>query len=264
MNQQKELAGEVALVTGGAGYLGQWMSRRLAEAGAHVCIGGRDAARVDALVAELTSAGASASAAVFDVRDSSAAEEYLDRVQTQFGRLDILVNNAHGSEAGTLETLPEEAWTDSQYLAVTLPAQLVRLALPMLSASPKKGGASVINISSMYGVVAPQPDAYPGEMQPNPPHYGAAKAGMLQLTRHMACTLGGRGIRVNAVTPGPFPQPTVCEASADFCENLARRVPLGRIGQPDEVAGPVLFLATAASSYVNGATLPVDGGWTAW
>lgn len=96
------------------------------------------------------------------------------------------------------------------------------------------------------------------------PHYGAAKAALLQFTRYAACHLAPLGIRVNAVSPGPFPPQSVCQTQPEFCGALAGAVPLGRLGEPADLSGAVLFLASPAARYVTGVNLPVDGGWTAW
>ncbi len=116
----------------------------------------------------------------------------------------------------------------------------------------------------MYGVVSPDPRIYTETTRPNTPEYGAAKAGLLQLTRYLACQLGPMCIRVNSISPGPFPAPAVQQADPEFIRRLGHKNPLGRIGSPDELAGPVVFLASDASSYVTGANIVVDGGWTAW
>src|SRR5690606_32601685 len=99
---------------------------------------------------------------------------------------------------------------------------------------------------------------------PNPPDYGAAKAGLLQLTRYQAVAWAKRNIRVNAVVPGPFPKTFGQGANAEFVERLSQRVPLGRVGNPEEIAGSVVYLCSDAASYVTGTSLVVDGGWTAW
>ena len=126
------------------------------------------------------------------------------------------------------------------------------------------GAGSIVNVASMYGIVSPQPAAYAGSPDfHNPPAYGAAKAGVIQYTRYAAVHLAPDGVRVNAISPGPFPSPSVQEDPA-FIAGLAARVPLGRIGRPEDLVGPLVFLLSDASRYVTGHNLVVDGGWTIW
>ncbi|GEM_PF-5293397 len=140
----------------------------------------------------------------------------------------------------------------------------VRAALPALRAAVKaEGQASIINISSMYASVAPDSRFYAKPEQASPLHYGPAKAALLQLTRHLAAELGPEKIRVNALVPGPCPRASVAEADPAFAQRLAAKTMLGRTGTRDEIRGPLLFLVSAASSYVTGTALAVDGGWTA-
>jgi NAD(P)-dependent dehydrogenase (short-subunit alcohol dehydrogenase family) len=116
----------------------------------------------------------------------------------------------------------------------------------------------------MYGIVSPITDVYDTPQSTNPPSYGAAKAALGQLTRYAACEFGHEGIRVNAVAPGPFPAPVVQQQSPEFVARLCQQVPMKRIGSAEEIAGPVAFLLSRAASFVNGAVLTVDGGWTSW
>jgi NAD(P)-dependent dehydrogenase (short-subunit alcohol dehydrogenase family) len=259
-----DLTGRTAIVTGAAGHLGRAMAAALAQAGARVLLNGRDSVKVEDLAERLRLAGWLAEAISFDVRDEQAIEHLRDRLLSEGGGLDVLVNNAYAGRQGSVESATAEDFQESYQLGVIAPFRLTQMLLePLTLASRRRGQSSVINIASMYGMVSPDPRVY-GEMPPNPPFYGAAKGGLLQITRYLACHLATRGIRVNAISPGPFPADRVQESAPDFIAQLAKRVPLGRVGKAQELMGPVVFLASDASSFVTGSNLVVDGGWTAW
>ena len=251
------LAGRVALVTGGAGRLGTPICRGLAQAGAKVLINGRDGAKAESLAAELRQLDHSAQALPFDVTDHDRAADIVGRLD----RLDILVNNAAPIQTGSIETVAPSAFASASAGIVEAAFTLTKVALPLM----RVRGGSVINIASMYGTVSPDPQIYGSSGLNNPPQYGAAKAGLIQLTRYMACHLAPDLIRVNAVSPGPFPpRDRLAREQPDFLRALELKVPMRRVGRPDEIAGVIVFLASDASSYVTGANIPVDGGWTAW
>ena len=255
------LDGCVAFVSGAAGHLGRPMARALCEAGAHVVLNGRNGARLEEFAGELKAAGLSCECAPFDMAD-------FERVRTFFAgreRLDVLVNNAIAMTPKPFAKLEPEDFAATYASSVTAAFEAVRAALPALrKAVTAAGEARVVNVASMYGVVSPDKRIYAKPEQASPFHYGPAKAAVLQLTRHLAAELGPEKIRVNALVPGPFPRPQVSADDPAFAERLAGRTMLGRLGQAPEIAGPLLFLASAASSYVTGASLAVDGGWTAW
>lgn len=262
-----DLNGRVALVTGGAGWLGAPMSWALAGAGATVIIVGRAIKPLQALEKSAIDNGLKIEAAQCDIREQSDVNTLMDGLLSKYERLDILINNASAAITGGKGLdAPESAFSEAADLHLAAAWRLVNSALPGLRAAASSAGdASVINIGSMYGKISPLPHLYEktGEL-PNPAYYGAAKAGLLQLTRWLACQLGSEKIRVNSISPGAFPQWNARERAPHFVSELDKQSPLGRIGQRDEIAGPVLFLASIASSYVTGADIAVDGGWTSW
>jgi NAD(P)-dependent dehydrogenase (short-subunit alcohol dehydrogenase family) len=257
------LKGKTALVTGATGHLGWPIARALALAGAHVLVNSRSLARSQGLTHILIKAGCSAEPANFDVTDKTAVADFFSVRQGQ--PLHILINNAYLGEAGSIELSDLQAYTASYDITVVAAHNLVRVALPSLRlAVQADGDASVINLTSMYAMVSPDLRVYDSHLGANPPFYGAAKAALLQWTRYAACEFGAEGIRFNSISPGPFPSEAVQKRNPEFIQKLANKVPMARIGRAYEVTGPVLFLASAAASYVNGANLVVDGGWTSW
>jgi NAD(P)-dependent dehydrogenase (short-subunit alcohol dehydrogenase family) len=257
------LANKTVLLTGATGHLGQSMALGFAEAGAKVLVNSRSVERCEQLVARLMSLGLNAESAAFDVTSAAAVEAFADRMKGK--SLHVLVNNAYVGGAGNIESASNESYISSFDVTLGAAHRLVRLLLPCLRAAVKESGdASVISLGSMYGLVSPDQSIYENPLAVNPPFYGAAKAALLQWTRYAACEFGKEGIRFNSVTPGPFPSKDVQTTNPAFIEKLMLKVPLGRIGKADEMKGPILFLASPAASFVNGANLAVDGGWTSW
>ncbi len=258
-----DLSGKVVVVTGGGGHLGAAMSLACAEVGATVIACGRTEQSL-ARVAERADAlklGGRIVISVGDVAQERTIEQLI-AVASAEGGLYGWVNNAY---AGSGELLSE---LDRPSVESVLARGLADLMLATRAAADAMRGhraGAIVNVASMYGVVSPQPALYKDFPEyHNPPVYGAAKAGVIQFTRYAATHLGPDGIRVNAVSPGPFPSPEVQRQSPGFTAGLAANVPLERVGEPADLAGAVVFLLSDASSYITGHNLVVDGGWTVW
>jgi NAD(P)-dependent dehydrogenase (short-subunit alcohol dehydrogenase family) len=255
------LGGRTAFVSGAAGHLGREMVHALCEAGAHVILNGRNDEKLKEAEDQLRKNGFSVERAAFDVSDFAAVRQFFGRL----ARLDVLVNNAISMTPTSFARLDPADFEKTYASSVTATFEAVRAARPaLLKAVEAEGDASVVNISSMYGTVSPDPRIYSSPDRASPFHYGPAKAALVQLTRHLAAELGPERIRVNALTPGSFPRDEVATNDPEFAGRLAQKTMLGRTGRANEIRGPLLFLASKASSYVTGTALAVDGGWTAW
>lgn len=255
------LDGRVAFITGAAGHLGRVMARALAEAGCQIILNGRNHDRLETSKQSLQNHAVGIDTACFDIQNTEHLSAFFERVP----RLDILINNAYTGTPGSLDSADDQDFETAFASGVTAAFNATRSALPALKAAVSETGhASVINIASMYGHVSPDPDLYGASGLNSPPYYGPAKAGLIQLTKYLACHLSPEKIRVNAISPGPFPTFEIQEERPEFVDRLAAKTPMGRIGHPSEIAGPVLFLASDASTYVTGVNLCVDGGWTVW
>lgn len=260
-----DLTGRVALVTGAVGYLGRAMVAVLADAGATVVLNDKNEKTLKEFTADLNEKNIDAYALPFDITNKEECLEAFDAFGRKWKRLDVIINNAYSGPTGTVDTASIGDFENAYSHSVTAPFYIVQQFRPLLkkTAEANIGGASVINIASMYGMVSPDPAIYGDSGQNSPPFYGAAKAGLIQLTRYLACHLASENIRVNSISPGPFPKIDK-KSQREFYLKLCRKNPMNRVGCPDELRGPVLFLASDASSFVTGINLPVDGGWTAW
>jgi NAD(P)-dependent dehydrogenase (short-subunit alcohol dehydrogenase family) len=247
------IEGKVALVTGGGSGIGWMIAEAYARAGARVYIASRKQKELDARIAELADAG-DCRAIVADLSSEAGCQGLGDEIEQREGRLDVLVNNAGANWGAAYEEYPESAWDRVLNLNVKGVFQLTRRLTPQLAAAATpEDPARVINIGSIDGILVPTLETYA---------YSASKAAVHHLTAVLAKKLAPQHITVNAVAPGPF-QSRMMKATLDrFGDAVARRVPLGRIGSPEDMAGVAIFLASRAGAFVNAAVIPVDGGTT--
>lgn len=260
-----DLTGHVALITGGARNLGFDMANALAEAGADVALTSRDLKSAREAAQKISAdTGRRAVGFVCDVRFEDQVEQLVDAVLVECGRIDILVNNA-GNVISTpankpLENRPLEEWNFT--LDVNLKGTFLCSKHVVAKAMKPVRRGVIINLGSVAGMVGKDHRVYRGTtMGGVTPDYAAAKGGVINLTREMACWLAQYNIRVNCISPGGFWR----GHGETFTQQYSYLVPLGRMGQDGkEIKGAVVFLASEASSYITGINLPVDGGMTAW
>lgn len=253
-----DLTGKVALITGASGYLGSSMGRALAEAGARVVAASREQSRADEAAAGLPQADAGHFGVTLDYLDDESIRAGFTAAVETAGQVDILINNGTQGTAHTLDSVTGDEFRRQLAIAGSY-FQLARLLHDHVVGRQSPG--SVVMIGSMYGVVGSYPPVYVGVSPPSPVAYHALKGGVIHLTRHLAVSWAPDGVRVNCLSPGPFPS---SKAPAGLAERLCDKSPQGRMGHPHELKGALLLLASEAGSYITGQNLLVDGGWTAW
>jgi NAD(P)-dependent dehydrogenase (short-subunit alcohol dehydrogenase family) len=247
------LSGKTALVTGGSRGIGEMIARGLLVAGARVCVSSRKAEPLQATAQQLSEHG-EVHAIPADVSSPEGARALAEQVRQWAPRLDILVNNAGATWGAPIEDFPPDGFEKVLNTNVTGIFYLTSALLPELrAAASPEDPARVINIGSIDGLHVPVMENYP---------YSASKAAVHQLTRHLAKRLAAEQITVNAIAPGPFESKMMAFAleNPELRGQIAARIPLGRIGRPDDMAGTAVFLCSRAGAYVNGSVIPVDGG----
>jgi 2-deoxy-D-gluconate 3-dehydrogenase len=249
-----DLSGRTALVTGASRGIGRAIAAALAAHGADLALGGRDAAALEETRKAVESYGRTAFVLTGDLTDPSAVAELVEGALSSLGHLDVVVNNAGGSRfSAPFVGLRPAGWDKTLQLNLGSVVEVCRAVGPHLL---ERRTGSVINVASMAGLTG----------VPTMSHYGAAKAAVVSLTKSLAVEWAASGVRVNAICPGWIATDLTAYARDDEAigRALISRVPMGRWGTPEEVAGPAVFLASGASRFITGQVLIVDGGLTAW
>jgi len=260
------LEDKVIVFTGGAGYIGSEVIRSMLDFGGKVVI----ADIVDKTPVEVVGDAELAKNLHVLKCDLSSTESIIEmfrKTKELCGRIDVLVNcAAYGGGVGgktiggDISQISDELWRRGVDGVLDVTFRCLREVLPYFE---ETGKGNIINIGSMYGLVAPDFGIYGSSGQSSPPTYGPAKAAVLQLTKYAASNLAKKNIRVNAVTPGTFANPKGLKDDG-FKEKLESKTMLGRIGKPEDLSGAIILLASDASGFMTGANIVVDGGWTAW
>lgn len=252
------LKGRVALITAGAGPLfGSSLTEGLAEAGATVVTASRSLERNQEFAAMLRDEGYDAHGRQCNISEADSIGRLRDQLLEQFGRLDVLVNSALARD-GHVGGFEDQTIEHAERSAAGDYAGLFEICRAFLPTMVEQGRGSIINISSIYGVLANDPNLYVGTDMKQPPTYNFVKAGMINFTRYLACYYGKQGVRANCISPGGYfdSQPQA------FVDRYEERVPIGRMLNNEDIKGAVVFLASDASEYITGMNLMVDGGWT--
>ncbi|MHB0987544.1 MAG: SDR family oxidoreductase [Bellilinea sp.] len=268
-----QMQGQVAIVTGGAGLLGKQFARTLAQGGAAVVVADLNRMTANTIAETLVKDGYNALGVGVDVTDPASVAEMVETAVNVYGRLDVLVNSAaldpkfdpaavaRGIPAGSFEDYPLDEWRQALDVNLTGMFLCCQSAVKPMILQGKRG--SIINICSTYGLVGPDQRLYQRngiQTAYKPVYYSVTKAGVLGMTRYLAAYYAGTEIRCNALTPGGVYN----NHDEGFVASYSARAIMGRMAHIDEMNGALLFLASDASSYMTGANLVVDGGWTAW
>ena len=248
---QFDLKGKTAIVTGGNGGIGRGLALALAAAGANVCIAARNADKMANTQAEIEALGVEALSVVCDVTDLDQIHGTLEQTKERFGGCDILINNAGIGQGSPPQDLADEDWDRTIATNLSSVFRFCRAVYPLFKA---RGGGKIINIGSEYSLFG----------SPMVADYSASKGGVIQLTKSLAVAWAHANIQVNAIIPGwitsDMTEPV--KADTEFFEAIVQRTPAHRFGEPEELGGAGVLLASAASDFITGQSIVVDGGYS--
>ena len=260
------LKNKVIIVTGGNGHIGQAITKEIIALGGKTILISRSVNKTNQFIKNLN---LYQKKKCYPIKADLTKEKDLIKIKKhihkKFKFINGIVNNAYSGKTGSLDKLKKKDFENAFNLNLFAPFKIILDLKDLLLKGERitKQSSSIINIASMYGIVSPDKRIYEDKNKKyyNPAQYGSTKAGLIQITKYLACNLSPKKIRVNSVSLGPFPNKKV---SLGFKRKLMQKVPMGRVANATEAAKPVAFLLSNNASFINGADIRVDGGWTAW
>ena len=253
------LKSKVIIITGGYGYLGKAIVESLIFHEAIVYVLGRRE-KIFNFVFDKFQSNRNLKFIFCELNDVNEIKKVIDNIWMIEGKIDVFINNAFQSKGSLPETINENDWNFGIEGTLNIVYRCITAIIPFFKS---QSYGKIINVSSMYGIVAPQFEVYNDSPDfTNPPNYGAAKAGIIQLTKYYASYLGHFNILINSISPGPFPSLEV-QKDDKFITKLKEKTCLNKIGDPEDLAGAFVFLSSEASNYITGQNIIIDGGWTA-
>lgn len=251
-----------ALIIGGAGYLGEAMSETLLELGSNLIIASRDIKKSEKIIKKLKKK--ISKKVIFypvDITNKDSVLKLKKFVNKRFKKnLDVLINCGWSGKKNTFESISDQDWQYDIDTCLTGVFNCIKTFLPFL----KRRRGNIINIGSAYSHVAPDYRMYDSPKYSNPPSYGSAKAGVVQLTKYCASFFSKYKIRSNCISPGAYPFPKTIKENPKFVKRLAEKCPANRIGYPEDLKGAIALLCSDAGSFITGQNILVDGGWSVW
>lgn len=252
------------LITGASGYLGSSISEEIAKQGGNLILVSQNKKKLFNLKNKLKSSfGVSIICLSCNLLEINKVKKLVKKIKLTQKYLNGIVNCAYKGKTGQIKNIDEKDFSKANNLNITSPFILIKNLENLLVKGARKFNqlSSIVNVSSIYGVVSPESKNYFNNKDINPIHYGTTKSGMIQMSRYLACNFNTKHIRVNTITPGAIPH---IFRKRNKLIRVKSRIPLGRFGSPSEIAKPIVFLLSEESSYITGANLIVDGGWTSW